>query len=158
MLRQYASTLHFSSMDPLLSQTDGKRRLHEVPLDEGLYNILIGMGKEWMYDLLGETCPVYKPTFLGTAPGADDQVAHADLPWPDAYSIVVAVQPRAVHFEHAGRVCLDHSGDVLIFQAALCHNGVGRSISAKGTAFGVHMYAGRGIKPEWLKDTYGCAV
>ena len=157
-LQRYASALNYSSMNELQSQPDGMRRLHEVPLEHELFKILSDDAKEWMYNLLGQACPVFKPTFLATAPGAADQGAHMDLPAPGAYSILIAVQPRAVYFENVGRVSLSHGGDVLIFSADLCHHGVGRSFKAKGTAFGVHMYAGRGINPAWLKNTYGCAV
>jgi ectoine hydroxylase-related dioxygenase (phytanoyl-CoA dioxygenase family) len=49
-------------------------------------------------------------------------------------------------------------GDVLVFDARLCHTPAGRSASAPDIAFALHMYAGHGVDVKHLNSTLPCAA
>ena len=158
-LRASAAALVFDRMDVMPhTQPDRLRRHHTIPPGE-VHTALLAHGRELMARLLGEECPVYKPAFLATAPGAADQREHLDHDAPDSYSILIAVDPR--RFFLKGRtepIALPGPGDVLVFNARWCHWGAGRAADAEGVAFAVHMYAGRGVTPSDLEDTFDCGA
>ena len=45
---------------------------------------------------------------------------------------------------------------MLVFNASSCHWGAGRAADAERVTFAVHMYAGKGIDPNDLKNTFDC--
>ena len=161
-LEAYVSKLVFAEMDVMpATQSDKLRRVHAVSKANPLHAQLVAYGEDVMGRVLGESegrVPVYKPIILGTAPGADPQREHADYPHPNAFSLLIAIQPR--EFGLVGRaepLVLSSPGDVLVFDATRCHYGAGRAGDAEGVAFAVHLFAGAGVDPADLADTFGCS-
>tara|TARA_B110001450_G_scaffold221228_1_gene217138 strand:+ start:2769 stop:3503 length:735 start_codon:yes stop_codon:yes gene_type:complete len=163
-LETCAKSLEFAKMDRIHTQPDGLRRhisVHSIPGSRKLAKVFIDYGHDLMTWLLGEDCPVYKPTFLATAPGAVDQRRHVDQDAPDTYSILVAIHPRQLHFaDYTEPITLPAPADVLIFDAQRCHGGAGRkdACHTEGVFFALHMFAGKGINHRKLDFTFDCRM
>jgi hypothetical protein len=160
MLQQYVGKLVFEEMSIMPdTQSDKLRRVHAVSKSNSLHAQLVEYGERVMGRVLGEVerCPVYKPVILATAPGAAPQRAHADHPHKNAYSLLIAIQPRELGI--VGRpipVSLSSPGDTIVFDAALCHYGMGHAADADGVVFAVHLFAGAGVNTTELGYSFGC--
>ena len=150
----------------LASQPDGLRR--SFVLGKGKWQAaLLEVGAAVLRELGRDGRHVYKPALLGTAPGAAAQEAHQDARYPSSWSMLVALTNRQFYlYDMEGkvrRVVYMSAGDVLLFDARLCHGGAGVR-ATRGWAVGVHMrwaahvYLGEGVQ-EWdLRNQPECGA
>ena len=98
-----------------------------------------------------------RPSIVVTEKGARPQQRHADLPTDDSYAVILAIDPRRVHFTGQPDAVLERAGDVVVFDARLCHGGAGREHGGtrgasgagppdKRHVFGAHVYAGTSMR------------
>ena len=114
------------------TQADKKRRIKVLkPPGRGkrvtcsLYRALVRLYAKVGKEVLRESCPVYRPSIIATAPGAKPQLYHADLgPGEGKYVGFVAVHHRRLLLLDQPPVDLA-PGDMLLMRAQVCHAGNG---------------------------------
>lgn len=164
VLHMYTAYLDFSRMYLLPGvQPDKLRRhvylKHNLVGDRAMLAGVEELGRSVMQVTTGDAaCPIYRPSVLATHPGAKPGYPHHDLSTPDSFSILVAIGARELPFHGLAMPVRLAPGDVLVFDARLCHTPAGRSASAPDIAFALHMYAGHGVDVKHLNSTLPCAA
>ena len=158
-LRRYTNNLTYNDMATLTTQPDGKRRHRLIEEEEPLHRKLCDFCTGLLSHLRGQYTPAVQPSIVVTETGAGPQQRHADLPTDDSYAAILAIDPRRVHFTGQPDAVLERAGDVVVFDARLCHGGAGREHGGtrgasgagppdKRHVFGAHVYAGTGVRNE----------
>ena len=147
-LKEHASRLRPSNMEPLSTQPDGLRRI--VYLQHGHSNrhvigdAFMNFAQDILRRVLGRGGPVAAPSTVVTFPGAKPQKPHADLRRVGTYSLIVAHHNRSIGFRHLPEPVLLRAGDALLFLAPLCHFGTALQEDASRVSMS-HLFLGPGI-------------
>ena len=150
------------------TQPDKWRRTYRLGGGGKWACILQAFGRNLMRAIGVEECPINKPVLIGTGEGAAQQLQHQDARYEASWSILLAVTRRPfLLYNGEGKVRLKlmlKPGDVLVFDARICHSGAagarpGRGPDAfVGTSFGARMYAGKGIQVWDLVNSARCGL
>jgi len=159
------NNLTYNDMATLSTQPDGRRRHRLIGEEEPLHHKLCDFCTGLPSQLRGQYTPAVRPSIVVTEKGARPQQRHADLPTDDSYAVILAIDPRRVHFTGQPDAVLERAGDVVVFDARLCHGGAGREHGGtrgasgagppdKRHVFGAHVYAGTGVRETDLDHTH----
>ena len=149
-LLKYTNKLNVSEMARIANQPDGLRRHRLLSKDSKMHDYILAAVATFLRTVGIEEHDANPigPSIIITVPGATIQNEHSDL--DKGWSIILAITDRYFHLAKLLQPIFLAAGDVLIFDAKLCHYGAALAPTATASIAG-HAFAGHNLTHAIIK-------